>query len=260
MENPKSIDLAVRVTEGLQPPLRVSRSALDRDGRRLQPDQSSVRLYGIRITADSLRVYQGKRDSVSDQSSAKSRYARTRGRAVAGRRTGVAAKEQRPSPWHPGALFHVSTRYPRKPHAVRVDRLAGILRNGLISPASCTDGSVCSDLNLVVTGTAVPYDSLVFLHQFGPQSWVYTLGGPSRFSVFVDRAIPVLTHEVMGAGWVVLCLDEVYVRDRVAPENLTGVAVHPADADSVVDDFVADFRRLGIPLYDYEGNVLWEPA
>jgi hypothetical protein len=79
-------------------------------------------------------------------------------------------KEQRPSPWHSGALFHVSTRYPRKPRAAGVDRLAGILRNGLLAPAYCPDGSVCSDLNLVVTGTAVPYDSLVFLHRFGPQS------------------------------------------------------------------------------------------
>lgn len=170
------------------------------------------------------------------------------------------AKEPRPSPWHPGALFHVSTRYPRKPRAARVDRLAGILRNGLLAPASCPHGSVCSDLNLVVTGTAVPYDSLVFLHRFGPESFLYTPDGRGRFSVFVDPAIPVLTPEAMGATWVVLCQDEVYVRGRVAPEDLTGVAVHHADADAVVRDFMADFRRLGIPLYDYQGNVLWEPA
>jgi hypothetical protein len=170
------------------------------------------------------------------------------------------AKEQRPSPWDPGALFHVSTRYSRKPHAAGVDRLAGILRNGLLAPAYCPDGSVCSDLHLVVTGTAVPYDSLVFLHRFGPQSFLYTFGGPGRFSVFVDPAIPVLTPEAMGAGWVVLCQDEVYVRGCIAPEDLTGVAVHHADADSVVGDLIADFRRLSIPLYDYDGNVLWEPA
>jgi hypothetical protein len=70
----------------------------------------------------------------------------------------------------------------------------------------------------------------------------------------------VLTQETMGASWIVLCQDEVYVRDRVAPEHLAGVAVHHADADSVVGEFIADFRRLGIPLYDYDGNVLWEPA
>jgi hypothetical protein len=170
------------------------------------------------------------------------------------------AKEQRPSLWHPGALFHVCTRYPRRPRAARVDRLAGILRNGLLAPACCPDGSVCSDLNLVVRGTAVPYDGLVFLHRFGPESFIYTLDEPGRFSVFVDPAIPVLTQESMGAGWIVLCQDEVYVRGRVAPEDLTGVAVHHADADSVLSEFIADFRRLGIPLYDYGGNVLWEPA
>jgi hypothetical protein len=134
-----------------------------------------------------------------------------------------------------------------------------MLRNGVLAPAYCPDGSVCSDLQLVVTGTAVPYDSLVFLHRFGPQSFLYTLGGPGRFSVFVDPTLPVLTPEAMGAGWVVLCQDEVYVRGRIAPEDLTGVAVHHADADSVVGDLIGDFRRLGIPLYDYDGNVLWEP-
>jgi hypothetical protein len=169
-------------------------------------------------------------------------------------------KVPRPSLWHSGALFHVSTRYPRRPRAARVDRLAGILRNGLLAPACCPDGSVCSDLNLIVTGMAVPYDSLVFLHRFGPESYIYTIDEPGRFSVFVDPAIPVMTQEAMGSSWVVLCQDEVYVRDRVAPESLTGVAVHHSDARSVVRDFMADFQRLGIPLYDYDGNVLWEPA
>ena len=36
--------------------------------------------------------------------------------------------------------------------------------------------------------------------------------------------------------------------------------MHHADADSVVGAFIADFRRLGIPLFDYDGNVIWEPA
>src|SRR5262249_3593211 len=61
------------------------------------------------------------------------------------------AKERRPTLWQRGALFHVTTRYPRKARAARVDRLAGILRNGLLAPASCQDGSVFSDLNLLVT-------------------------------------------------------------------------------------------------------------
>jgi len=68
----------------------------------------------------------------------------------------------------------------------------------------------------------------------------------------------VLTAEAMGANWIILCQDEVYVRDRVAPENLTAVAVHRGDADSVMKDLAADFRRLGIPLCDYDGEVRWQ--
>ncbi len=176
-----------------------------------------------------------------------------------GGRPVLRASGQRPSPWHTGALFHATTRYPRRRRAAAVDRLAGILRNGLLAPASCPDGSVCSDLNLVVTGTPVPYDSLVFLHRFGPDSFIYTISEPGRFSVFVNPSIPVLTPEEMGDCWVLLCQDEVYVRGRVAPEELTAVTVHPADADSVVRDLLADFRRLGIPLYDDKGDVIWEP-
>jgi hypothetical protein len=140
----------------------------------------------------------------------------------------------------------------------KVDRLAGILRKGLLAPASCQDGSVYSDLNLVVIGASVPYDSLVFLHRCGPESSLYTIGAPGRFMVFVDPSIPVLTPQDMGRHWAILCRDEVYVRDRVAPECLTGVAVDSADVDSVMRDLLADFQRLGIPLYDYAGNVLWE--
>src|SRR5207237_4521503 len=112
----------------------------------------------------------------------------------------------------------------------------------------------------VVTGTEVPYDSLVFLHRFGPRSYLYTFGEPGRFAVFLDPTIPVLTPESMGARWVVLCQDKVYVRNRIAPESITGVAVHRADADSVRRDLIDDLRRLDIPLYDYEGDVLWQPA
>jgi hypothetical protein len=166
---------------------------------------------------------------------------------------------RRPSPWHSGALFHAAARYPRKRGAPRVDRLTGILRRGLLAPACCPDGSVCSDLNLVVTGTAVPYDSLIFLHLFGPESSIYTISNPGRFTVFVDPAFPVLTPDDMGDHWVILSQDEVYVRDRIAPEALTAVIVHHDDADAVVRDLIADFRRLGIPLYDDEGDVLWEP-
>ncbi len=50
------------------------------------------------------------------------------------------------------------------------------------------------------------------------------------------------------------------MRDRIAPEHLIRVAVHSADDESVRSDLMADFRRLGIPLYDFDGNVLWQPA
>ena len=49
------------------------------------------------------------------------------------------------------------------------------------------------------------------------------------------------------------------LRGRVAPEHLTGIAVHPTDADSLMRELIADFRRAGIPLYDYDENVLWRP-
>jgi hypothetical protein len=162
--------------------------------------------------------------------------------------------------WQYGALFHVSTRYPRKHNVPKVDRLAGILRSGLVAPAQCQDGSVRSDLHVVVTGCRVPYDSVIFLHRFGFQSHLYTICDRGRFAVFVDPDIPVLTPEDMGPNWAVLCQDEVYVPDRIALEKLIGIAVHPADADSILSELLAEFRRLQIPLCDYDGNVLWAPG
>jgi hypothetical protein len=89
-------------------------------------------------------------------------------------------KQRKQKLWHLGALFHCTTRYPRKRGTPRVDRLAGIL----------------------------------------------------------------------------LCQDEVYVRDRVPVDWLTAVATHPDDADVVMREFQREFDRLGIPLCDYEGNIL----
>ena len=159
--------------------------------------------------------------------------------------------------WRPGDLFHNVWRFPRKAGAPRVDRLAGILRSGIVAPGVCDDGTVCSDLNLVVTGLPVPYDSFVFLHRFGERSLIYTLSEPGRFTVFVDPATEVLTPEDMGEPWVMLSQDEVYVRERVPVEKLIGVAVHPWDADAVLAEFQPDFERLGIPLYRCDGKVVW---
>jgi hypothetical protein len=131
------------------------------------------------------------------------------------------------------------------------------LKRGLVAPGACPDGLVRSDLNIVATGFSVRYDSLIFLHRFGEPSWLYTMCEPGRFTVFVDPALPVLTSQDLGPNWLELSQDEVYVRDGVAPENLIGMAVHPSDAEAVLSEFLEDFRRLEIPLYDYDGNVLW---
>ncbi len=166
---------------------------------------------------------------------------------------------KRPSLWQTGALFHACHRFPRKPKTKRVDRLAGILRHGLVAPGCCQDGSVFSDLNIVVTGADMAYDRLVFLHRYGPQSFIYTYGEPDKFFVFVDPAHPVLTPDDMGDNWVILSQDEVYVRERVALENFTGIVVHPADAERVVSEFAEEFARLRIPVRDFDNNDLWQP-
>lgn len=169
----------------------------------------------------------------------------------------VGARNKLRQLWQLGDLFHNVSRYPHKRGARRVDRLAGILQHGILAPAACEDGSVCSDLNILATGLAVPYDSLVFLHRFGEKSAIYTFSEPGRFTIFVDPATPVLTPEEMGQNWVLLCQDEVYVRERVELERLIGVVVHPADAEAVLAEFLPDFERLGLPLYLYDGTVVW---
>jgi hypothetical protein len=159
--------------------------------------------------------------------------------------------------WQLGDLFHATERYPRKRNVPRTDRLAGILRAGLVAPGACEDGSVSSDLNIMADGLAEPYDRLVFLHRFGEQSFIYTISTPGRFAVFVDPRLAVLTPEDLGPKWVVLCRDEVYVRERIATEKLLGIAIHPADAGAVLAEFLPDFERLEMPLYLYDGTVVW---
>ncbi len=169
----------------------------------------------------------------------------------------MSAKNKVRKLWQVGDLFRVFSRYPRKRGVPKVDRLAGVLRKGIVAPASCDDGTVFSDLNLEVVGSSVPYDSLIFLHRFGPKSAIYTISDPGRVAVFIAPEISVLTPEEMGRNWAILCQDEVYVRDRIGVEDLIGVAVHPADVDSVMEKFLADFERLGIPLYLYNGTAVW---
>jgi hypothetical protein len=160
--------------------------------------------------------------------------------------------------WQEGMLFHNASRYPRRAGAKPVDRLASILRDGLMAPASCADGSVCSDLHITVINSGIPYDSVVFLHRFRPVSWLYTTSGPGRFTVFIDPDFPVLNPGEI-ERWVVLSQSEVYVRDRVPPERFIGVYVDKSEAAAILREFKGDFERLQIPLCTYEGEVVWHP-
>jgi hypothetical protein len=159
--------------------------------------------------------------------------------------------------WQMDSLFHVFSRYPRRPQARRVDRLAGILKSGLVAPGLCEDGSVFSDLNIIMKGSAIGYDKLVFLHRYDKRSYIYTIFDPSRYVVFVDPDVGVLTQEDMGQNWCILCLDEVYVRDQVPADKIIGIAADPSVVEEVRDQFLEDFQRLAIPLYTYEGDVVW---
>jgi hypothetical protein len=162
--------------------------------------------------------------------------------------------------WRLGDLFHNFSRFPQRPDMPRVDRLARILTEGLVAPASCDDDSVRSDLNIVVIGAPVPYDSLVFLHRFGQKSGIYLSSRPGHFTVLVAPGVPVLTPQEMGPNWMILCMDEVYVRDRIAPQYFEGLVVHPADVDGVLKDFLPNLRVLGVPVYLIDGTVIWPSA
>ncbi len=162
--------------------------------------------------------------------------------------------------WQPGDLFHNFSRFPRRGGRPKVDRLAQILTNGLVAPASCEDGLVRSDLNIVVIGAPVPYDSLVFLHRFKEISGIYLFPQPGHFTVLIDPSVPVLTPQDMGKHWAVMSRDEVYVRDRIALEYLSGLVVDHADVEGVMKKFLPKLRALGIPVYLMGGTVIWPEA
>jgi hypothetical protein len=160
--------------------------------------------------------------------------------------------------WQMGALFHNTARFPHRPERSQTDRLAGILRHGLLAPAASADGSVCSDLNITVINAAEAYDNLVFLHCYGEKSWLYTISMPGHFTVFLDPALPVITPEDLAPHWAKLSQDEVYVRERVPLDKFLGIAVHEADADAILAEFQSEFERTGIPLYLHDGETrLW---
>lgn len=159
--------------------------------------------------------------------------------------------------WQAGDLFHVTSRFPDDATEPRVDRLAGILKRGLVAPARCDQGTVRRNIRITIEGAAIPYDSLVFLHRMCDWSRLYTRSEPGRFTVIVDPAHPVLTLQEMGPAWMLLCPDEVYVRDQISAEELVGLVVDVADAEAVLGEFLDDLRRLALPLYDIRGRVLW---
>lgn len=69
--------------------------------------------------------------------------------------------------------------------------------------------------------------------------------------------IAYLTPKNMGPGWIVMSMDEVYVRDRITADQLIGLVVHAGDAEAVIREFLPHLRRLGIPVYSYNGSVVW---
>lgn len=54
-----------------------------------------------------------------------------------------------------------------------------------------------------------------------------------------------------------LSQDEVYVRDRIPPEQLSGLVVDHADVEEVMKKFLPRLHALGMPVYLMNGTVLW---
>lgn len=101
---------------------------------------------------------------------------------------------------------------------------------------------------------------LPLLRQQGESSGNYTWITPGRSIVFVEPDLPVITQADMGKKWLVLCRDEVYVRERVAVEKLIALVVHNEDAESVPSESLPELQRLEIPLYLCDGTVVWSTA
>ena len=169
------------------------------------------------------------------------------------------AQDQPQRLWQMGALFHNTARFSQRRDRPQVDRLASILRQGLVAPAASTDGAAFSDLNIVAEGFAEAYDKLVFLHRYGEQSWLYTFSLPGHLTVFLDPATPVITPADLAPRWVKLSQDEVYVREHVPLERFIGMAVHPDDAEAILAEFRLEFERLNLPLYLHDGKTLIWP-
>ena len=121
-----------------------------------------------------------------------------------------------------------------------------------------TDQAIPSDLRISITGTETPYDSVIFLHRFKPQtSGFYLLSRPGHCTALINAQTKILEKDAMGENWPVLCLDEVYVKDPIPPEKIAGLIVHPLDANQVIEEFQTELRHLALPLFTLDGEVLW---
>jgi hypothetical protein len=157
--------------------------------------------------------------------------------------------------WKHGNLFFNTSRFPIKNGYEHIDRLAEILKNGLIPPSLDTKGKVISDLNIEATGFENNYNSVIFLHLFGDNSYRYIPFVENKICFFVDPKTKFKTNSDM--HWPLLCSDEVYVPRIIKPRELIGVAVAPNALKSVYGQFYRDLKRLGLPLYDFTGKAFW---
>ena len=158
----------------------------------------------------------------------------------------------------PGALFFRTERYAREPGHPKIDRLASILEWGICAPST----RIVPNRSMVAMGDdmnlAVPYDSVVFLHQYGPASEIYLLGAPGTLIFVLNPALPFKTREQMGENWPSLAQDEVYVCERVPVEAITAVVADYRDAEAVMDELGEQLAELEIPLFDNYGRCLIE--
>ena len=159
--------------------------------------------------------------------------------------------------WQPGSLFHNFSRYPERVDVPRVDRLALVLEQELVAPSTSKDGAVTQNISIMVHGSSVAYDSLVFVHRLNEHSGLYLNSRPGHFTVLLEPSLAVLAPEDMGPNWPVMCDDEVYVRNPIEPHHFRGLVIHPAGAAEVLSTFLPKLEARALPVCTLDGAVLW---
>lgn len=132
-----------------------------------------------------------------------------------------------------------------------VDRLANVLEHGLIAPAHDRSESVVSDTagKLVVVNTVVPYDSVIFLHQFDPSvSRRYLWQDNESVIVILGPDTPIKTRDEMDETWPVMCEDEVYSLDPIPPSSIQTVLVPAGQLGAVHNEFSLSLETNNIRL------------